>query len=613
MADIRPTRNVIVTLGAFLFAISFGAARDFVWADLRGGAVRTKGLPAPVRTIVWIGFGVLAAMVGVLLFGDALRRSTDLEAAANGTVGRGTLVPTALVPASMFVLALGVALLITGSLHLRWPFRVGALLIQISLTSGFAFATRDTTGETGFLDVLVPVSFGLSLAFCVFRWFRPPRPVFEFLVLFGLNAACLSAAQILLRRIDTDLGTTNFALTSVNQQMLDLATLALPMLFLLGFDLAELGERGAAWTSQLVFGRLGRIVPYLALAALAAWRLKVIIGGVADQVDIDGSGTVLGTLAGALVLVIALGVLWWWLGSSRAGRDPIQYEGFGETARKVGVPAVALYFLPLVAVTIWIGLHTGAFLLRVPGVDLFRVNDAVDGVQFLIEQSDWIRGGIAALALLTAPVVARRIGRAPAFFLAAVGVVYLHAEAVAPRRPFDALGGDVELGTDVWVTLVILAVAAVLLVRRRLDVARALDIFFALVIAEALRHSSLLEDPFTAVLGFGGFFVIVFGLVFDLLTVGAWANEDEPRSPRAGRLLTYLGYVLCSITIVTWSVVSHDLAASATFTGSAALVGFEVVGRPLLLGAIFLALAEAWRGEPVVEVEGVEPPAPIVF
>ena len=613
MAGIRPTRNVIVVLGAFLFAVTFGAARDFVWADLRGGAVRTKGLPAPVRTIVWLGFGVLAAMVVAILFGDALRRWTDLEASANGTVGRGTLVPTALVPATMFVLALGVGLLITGSLHLRWPFRVTALLVQISLTSGFAFSTRDTTATDGILDTVVPVTFGLSIAFCVFRWFRPPRPVFEFLVLFGLNAACLAGAQILLRQIDTDLGTTNFALTSVNQQMLDLATLALPMLFLLGFDLAELGERGAAWTSQLVFGRLGRLVPYVVLGALVAWRLRVVIGGVIDQVDIDGSGPVLGTLAGALVLVAALGLLWWWLGSSRRGREPIQYQGFGEAARRVGVPAVALYFLPLVAVTLWIGIHTGAFLLHVPGVDLFRVQDAIDQVQFLTTNSDWIRGVAAAAALLSAPFVARRVGRAAAFFLGAVGIVHLHTEAVAPRRPFDALGGDVELGTDVWVTLVILAFAAVLLVRRRLDAARAVDIFFALVIAEALRHSSLLEDPFSAVLGFTGFFIIVFGLVFDLLTVGAWANEDQPRSPRAGRLLTYLGYVLCSITIVTWAVVSHDLARTATFTGEVALVGFEVVGRPLLLGAIFLALAEAWRGETVVEVEGVEPPAPVAF
>ena len=613
MAGIRPTRNVIVVLGAFLFAVTFGAARDFVWQDLRGGAVRTKGLPAPVRTIVWIGFGVLAAMVVAMLFGDALRRWTDLEASANGTVGRGTLVPTALVPVSMFVLAFGVTLLITGSLHLRWPFRIGALLVQISLTSGFAFPTRDTSGDDSFLDVLVPVTFGLSLAFCVFRWFRPPRPVFEFLVLFALNASCLAAAQVLLRRIDTDLGTTNFALTSVNQQMLDLATLALPMLFLLGFDLAELGQRGAAWASQLVFGRFGRIVPYIALAALVVWRLQVVIAGTIDQVDIDGSGTVLGTLAGAFVLVGALALLWWWLGSSRRGRDPIEYDGFGETARAVGIPAVALYFLPLVLLKFWIGLHTGAFVLRVPGFDLFRVADAIDKVDWLIDNSDWLRGAVAGMALLAAPLVARRLGRASAFFLAAVGVVYVHTEAVSPRRPFDALGGDVELGTDLWITLVILGVAAVLLVRRRLDGARALDIFFALVIAEALRHSSLLEDPFSAVLGFTGFFVIVFGLVFDLLTVGAWANEDKPKSPRAGRLLTYLGYVLCSITIVTWAVVTHDLGQTATFTGRAALIGFEVVGRPLLLGAIFLALAKAWRGEPVVEVEGVEPPGPVAF
>ena len=607
MAGVRPGRNVIVVLGAFLFAISFGAARDFVWEDLRGGAVRTKGLPAPVRALVWLGFCVLAGMVLVMLFGDALRRAVTLEASGNGTVGRGTLVPTPLVPVSMFVLALGIALLITGSLHLRWPFRIAALFVQISLTSGFAFATRDSSGDTGVLDVIVPVTFGLSIAFCVFRWFRPPRPVVEFLVLFGLNATCLAVAQILLRQVDTDLGTTNFALTAVNQQMLDLATLALPMLFLLGFDLAELGERAASWTSQLVFGRLGRIAPFIALGALVVWRLRVIILGVVDAIDIDGAGEVAGSLAGGLLLVAGLAFLWWLLGSARGGREPLHFAGFGETARAVGTPAVALYFLPLLCVTFWIGVHTAAFLLRVPNVDLFTVSRSIDQVDALISNADWIRGGAAVLALVAVPFIVRRMGRAPAMFLAGVGFMYLHSEAVAPRRFLDALGADVELSTDVWVTLFIVGVGVVLLAKRRLDIPRALDLFVALVIAEALRHSSLLEDPFSAVLGFTGFFVIVFGLVFDLLTVGAWANEDEPRAPRTGRLLTYLGYVLCSITIVTWAVVSHDLVQTTTFTGSAALIGFEVVGRPLLLGAIALAVAEAWRGDPVVDVELLEP------
>jgi hypothetical protein len=41
--------------------------RDFVWADLRGGTISLRGLPAATQSLAALGFGPLFAMVGALL------------------------------------------------------------------------------------------------------------------------------------------------------------------------------------------------------------------------------------------------------------------------------------------------------------------------------------------------------------------------------------------------------------------------------------------------------------------------------------------------------------------------------------------------------------------
>jgi hypothetical protein len=52
------------------------------------------------------------------------------------------------------------------------------------------------------------------------------------------------------------------------------------------------------------------------------------------------------------------------------------------------------------------------------------------------------------------------------------------------------------------------------------------------------------------VLGFTGVGMIALGLVWDVLTIGFWANNDSPGLPRVSRISLYLGYILFSIAVL---------------------------------------------------------------
>jgi len=101
-----------------------------------------------------------------------------------------------------------------------------------------------------------------------------------------------------------------------------------------------------------------------------------------------------------------------------------------------------------------------------------------------------------------------------------------------------------------------------------------------------------IEDPFSPFLGFTGVGLIAFGIVWDSLRAGFWANHGSPSLPRVSRIFLYLGYLLFSVAVINWAVTSHDILAVDFYTGKAALGGFGLFGKPLIY-AIF-AITLAW-------------------
>jgi hypothetical protein len=111
-----------------------------------------------------------------------------------------------------------------------------------------------------------------------------------------------------------------------------------------------------------------------------------------------------------------------------------------------------------------------------------------------------------------------------------------------------------------------------------------------------LRQTDYISNRFSPFVGSGGIGFIAFGILWDALTIGAWANEGSRGLPRVSRIFLYLGYVLMTVTVINWAVVSHDLAAVGHLTGDLGLVGLEAFGKPMLYTIFAIALAGAFRG-----------------
>jgi hypothetical protein len=71
--------------------------------------------------------------------------------------------------------------------------------------------------------------------------------------------------------------------------------------------------------------------------------------------------------------------------------------------------------------------------------------------------------------------------------------------------------------------------------------------------------------------------VLVFGIVWTLLSGSSYASASSPRLPASARTPIYLGYLLLSVVLVHWDEVSH------TFTGADTdgVVGYYFLGIPI--------------------------------
>ena len=93
------------------------------------------------------------------------------------------------------------------------------------------------------------------------------------------------------------------------------------------------------------------------------------------------------------------------------------------------------------------------------------------------------------------------------------------------------------------------------------------------LITWVLRQIDFLSNQFSPFFGSSGVAFLAFGLAWDMLTIGAWANHATPGLPRTSRIFLYLGYTLLSVTVVNWALSVHDLTSLSRLTGSAGIDG----------------------------------------
>lgn len=583
LGRLRPTRITLIALIGLVWAALSGTAREFVWADLREGMISLHGLSRPARILVWTGFSLLFVMVAALLFNDLWRAEFPLLPMASGISGRGSLLPAVLVPVTLFLLSMAWSFVLAGALHGHPAIRVITLLLYILATAW--------TGHAGvYVQWLAWGTTAAILLFFIIRWRASSRPASEFSILLLLVSApfVLSQAQSMSGGY---ISSSSLLLADLDSNIYTLAYLVTPLLFMIGLDIADFTHRASRWSSEIALARLPLWGVYAILLLAAGWRLFIVVREAVENAGDGGIAAMVSPYAGALAIPLLVGLAWWSFGRSRertAGQAVI--DETIETSRRSGPPVIlahqalqiAAAVLLLAVIAPPIGIGGGSQLL----LSIFD--------QLLVQEFYW-RLLLYVLAVVAAFWVSRRGNSTLALYLGTFGLVAIWTEITGSGQPLAQFGWSAEL-VDFWWVMLFTVIGFFWLIRGRLTAERVQRLLFLLLITVLLRQTDFIEDPFSPFFGFAGVGLIAFGIIWDALTFGIWANGSSRSLPRISRIFLYLGYVLLTVTLINWVLTAHNLSLVSFFTGDAALDGLNLFGKPLLYAIFAVTLALPFSG-----------------
>lgn len=592
---LRPTALTIVALVGLVWAVGFGAVREFVWADLRAGLIDLRGLSRATRGLVLLGFGILFLMVGTLLLNDVLRASFPLIPMTLGTPGRGSLVPVALLPLTMFLLALAWTFALTGALHSHWAIRVSVLLLY--LFTAIAWSTMGIGSTAAPAQVLAGIGGVLAVpVLFVVRWRARPRPAVEFTLLLLFVGTTLVMAQARSveswRQSGVPLGMAVLASNLISMSML-----VFPLLLLVGLNIADFTQRAAGWAADIAEARLPAWVVQLALAGLVVWRVRDVAAEFASRLPGNSLQAVTIGYGGALGIPLGTWLIWWLVARQRRGAAaPLIAEDVSE-AGEAHAPKLVLAYVAISVVTVVL------FDLVLAVLGLAGVSQTALAAPFLslVSQMSAQSGNwqtlLASLCLVAVYPLARRGRRALALFLGAFGVRGAWLALVGLGGPLNGLNWEGPEPVNFWWVVIFVAFGAAWLAQRQMTSERAGRLIFLLLITYLLGQTDFISNPFSPFFSFAGIGFVAFGIVWDAVTIGSWANRETRGLPRVSRIFLYLGYVLLSVTLINWVLTSHDIKDLQRLTGSTALLGLSTFGKPLLYAIYITTLMLPARTE----------------
>jgi len=652
----RRPRGRLAGAAATAWGLPFGVLRDFVWADLRDDTIDVRGLPVATSSLIWFAAIVLAVMIVALLFGDVWRGRWPLIPTPNGTPGRGSLVPVALLPATILLFAVAWCLILVGSLFAGLKTRLAVL--------GFFLLTladwTDPPSSTEWADLAATPSLWVAVGTMAAvgtmvarpRWARR-NAALAFVALLLLAAAQLVPAQA--RSLEDWRVLTGIPLmmARIEDDVTSLRLLIMPLLLLIGIDVAIFIRQVAGWTTDVVAERFPPWAPFAVLAPLLAWRTYDVWLDGAERVDEIALAPALLAYAGAALAPLGIGLSWWLVERLARGRavastgaavpiagsiadapadapdlidvleDEVTEMLPDLTLTELGGPdpeAVEAPRGPPTAADIGEAAESWALLLVVAYTGFGLVSylsgsiaGALGSFGFIGAAAPFVVFGgmvnlvatprfllVDAAALAIGLRLARRGSTPLAVYLVSFAVLRIWWEATRPGRPLgmlDSLGWET---VDAWWAAIGVALAAWWLARGRLTRERALALIFLLLVGAVVRQTDFIENKFTPLFGWAGVGFIAFGLAWDALTKGAWANRGTPALPKPARILLYLGYALLTVTVVNWSLATHDMFDLRLLTGGGALLGFAAFGRPMLYAVLVATLVAASRARPAV-------------
>ena len=104
---------------------------------------------------------------------------------------------------------------------------------------------------------------------------------------------------------------------------------------------------------------------------------------------------------------------------------------------------------------------------------------------------------------------------------------------------------------DILATLLLTVLALFWLIRRTLSPERTIRLLVIALLLALLNQTDFLDNPFSPLFSFAGVAFLIFGIIWNILMAGSFANLSSPGLPRESRLLLYIGYVLISVAILS--------------------------------------------------------------
>jgi hypothetical protein len=566
---VAPTRRGAITLLLTLWQISNTAARTFVVGALRDGAIDLDRFGRALRLIAASGLLLIFGFLFSILFNDLLRVNGPLELLSNdSTATRGLLVPRAAIAISLLAITLGWGYALAGALStspaLRWTTLLAYGVFAILPLSSLLFSSGFGALEWIVLALLAM----LFIDFLVLPRVALPFPL-EWSLVLAPHAGLVLLALLAAARLQA-LGDEPWVSTLTSSLVQSHIFFIAPFLVIAGLGWADFGLEASGWAVKAVRRHATTALVVLLLLALLGYRLYGLLSStVSEGVGLQQWGAWAGAaLFGAGLLPIAI-----WRRRQSTG---------GDVPRRLLVTLAVLLPLAQILVAAVLQLAQAAILIQPFQPDMLaqttRIRMFLAGLSELEPQYRPLL--LAFVGLLIAWIAQRR----RAASLAAYGLILAWSQALTwltrARRPLAAFQytyADIDAVGLVALT----ALALAWLLRGRLTGARALRLLGLALLMALLNQTGFLDNPFSPLFGFAGVIFLVFGIVWNILTAGGqFVNQSSPGLPRDSRLLLYVGYVLLSVSVAHWYLVSHNIVVQIV-QGDINVLGFLVLGLPL--------------------------------
>lgn len=565
-----PARRGFASLRQFVTTVT----RQSIVEPFRSGRLRDQEWPHGLRVIVAASY-LMFAVAAVLVVGSGPIR------AHSALITQGTSVialPDRAALPLVVLLSFALAIFLTAAFNTTWWLKIAALLITIALLANWVLPGLVATPRL--VGVSVVLIIGL-VGFVIVRW-RRPFAWWDFAVIWVLVGTVLSLGMVMSRATR---GMTN----DISAQLLQsvaatLGTFVLPAAMSAGAATAEITVRltGSATAYARRWG-VGRAA-YLILGAVVLLRLAQLGVGYARSGQLT-SGTSGVLVAAVLLLLLAgLGLVVRTLSNRKrkglgvtAPRGEASATSLGEELSRLSFPVAALLVglvLPFQVVILAIPLlrYLGADVVDLQNLGRLQ-SDAVNPIRLVL--GVFLVGWAIRMAMKGATARAL-ISGAIGIMLIALARNFIFGLDQALPIDLDALS---LLSTGVGMILV-----AFFVIRRSLTRRRALSITSMLILSVLLAYRDFVSDPIGFAIGFSGAALVMFGLVWDLLTGSGWANGSSPKFPRSARVLLTLTNSLIAMTVLAYAALIRD-GSTTIYLAPYAEFGDLVFGTALLAAA----------------------------